>query len=94
MWFPFILSFLSGAVFIIFVKYFYTFSRNAIPSRYHPAETPEDEHIQVLVVGDIGRSPRMQYHAISVAKHGKHVDLIGYKGEHTMSGMNTDETND
>lgn len=36
--------------------------------------------IQVLVLGDIGRSPRMQYHALSIAKHGGHVDLIGYHG--------------
>lgn len=34
--------------------------------------------IQVLVLGDIGRSPRMQYHALSIAKHRCHVDLIGY----------------
>ncbi|KAI9710609.1 MAG: hypothetical protein M1812_007373 [Candelaria pacifica] len=35
--------------------------------------------VQVLVLGDIGRSPRMQNHAISIAKNGGHVDLIGYK---------------
>lgn len=34
--------------------------------------------IQILVLGDLGRSPRMQYHALSVARHGCHVDLIGY----------------
>lgn len=34
--------------------------------------------VQVVVLGDIGRSPRMQYHAISIAKHGGRVDLIGY----------------
>ena len=36
---------------------------------------------QVVVLGDIGRSPRMQYHAISLAKHGAKVYLIGYQGE-------------
>lgn len=35
---------------------------------------------QVLVLGDIGRSPRMQYHALSIAKHGGDVQLIGYEG--------------
>ncbi|KAL9064316.1 MAG: hypothetical protein Q9161_008948 [Pseudevernia consocians] len=35
--------------------------------------------VQILVLGDIGRSPRMQYHALSIAKHGAHVDLIGYR---------------
>jgi beta-1,4-mannosyltransferase len=36
--------------------------------------------VQVLVLGDIGRSPRMQYHAMSIAKHGGRVDIIGYNG--------------
>ncbi|OJD37148.1 beta-mannosyltransferase [Diplodia corticola] len=35
--------------------------------------------VQVVVLGDIGRSPRMQYHAISLAKLGYTVDIIGYK---------------
>ncbi|KAF2495138.1 beta-1,4-mannosyltransferas-like protein [Lophium mytilinum] len=33
---------------------------------------------QVVVLGDIGRSPRMQYHAISIAKNGGQVQLVGY----------------
>ncbi|EPE06562.1 chitobiosyldiphosphodolichol beta-mannosyltransferase [Ophiostoma piceae UAMH 11346] len=33
--------------------------------------------VQVLVLGDVGRSPRMQYHALSIAERG-HVQLIGY----------------
>jgi hypothetical protein len=36
---------------------------------------------QVVVLGDIGRSPRMQYHAMSIAKYGKLVDMIGYQGD-------------
>jgi beta-1,4-mannosyltransferase len=36
--------------------------------------------VQIVVLGDIGRSPRMQYHAISIAKHGGRVDIIGYQG--------------
>lgn len=36
--------------------------------------------VQILVLGDIGRSPRMQYHATSIAKHGGYVQLIGYCG--------------
>ncbi|TGZ84391.1 hypothetical protein EX30DRAFT_316315, partial [Ascodesmis nigricans] len=36
--------------------------------------------IAVLVLGDLGRSPRMQYHALSIARRGAVVDLIGYKG--------------
>ncbi|NXN27357.1 ALG1 mannosyltransferase, partial [Nycticryphes semicollaris] len=32
----------------------------------------------VAVLGDLGRSPRMQYHALSLARHGLSVDLLGY----------------
>ncbi len=34
----------------------------------------------VVVVGDLGRSPRMQYHAQALASHDAEVDLIGYEG--------------
>jgi len=37
--------------------------------------------VHVLVLGDIGRSPRMTYHALSIAKHGGTVNLIGYLGK-------------
>jgi beta-1,4-mannosyltransferase len=36
--------------------------------------------VQVVVLGDIGRSPRMQYHALSLANHGAKVDIVGYTG--------------
>jgi beta-1,4-mannosyltransferase len=36
--------------------------------------------VQVLVLGDIGRSPRMQYHALSIVKHGGRLQVIGYLG--------------
>jgi beta-1,4-mannosyltransferase len=36
--------------------------------------------VHVLVLGDVGRSPRMTYHALSIAKHGGKVNLIGYLG--------------
>lgn len=39
-----------------------------------------DVSVQVVVLGDIGRSPRMQYHAISLAQHGAQVDITGYTG--------------
>lgn len=63
-----------------------------LPSQYRP-KTPErppagqdaslepKTRVQILVLGDIGRSPRMQYHALSIAKHGGQVDIIGYNGE-------------
>ncbi|XP_076169096.1 chitobiosyldiphosphodolichol beta-mannosyltransferase isoform X3 [Ptiloglossa arizonensis] len=40
----------------------------------------EHKHVSVLVFGDLGRSPRMQYHVISFAKEGFKVDFIGYPG--------------
>ena len=51
-----------------------------LPSRYSPVSKEEPVSVQVLVLGDIGRSPRMQYHALSIARHGGRVDLIGYQG--------------
>src|SRR5262249_37709527 len=34
----------------------------------------------VVVVGDLGKSPRMQYHAHALAASGVDVDFIGYPG--------------
>lgn len=36
--------------------------------------------VAVLVLGDIGRSPRMQNHAVALANAGWKVELIGFKG--------------
>ncbi|KAJ2391863.1 mannosyltransferase, partial [Coemansia sp. RSA 2603] len=44
----------------------------------------DTRRVAILVLGDIGRSPRMQYHAISLARAGWHVDLIGYNGVRPM----------
>jgi beta-1,4-mannosyltransferase len=65
-----------------------------LPTRYIKHSPPKatlkgtvDEpkiSVQVLVLGDIGRSPRMQYHAMSIAKHGGRVDVIGYQGAYTF----------
>lgn len=43
----------------------------------------EPRHAIVLVLGDVGRSPRMQYHALSLArsKAFTRVFLVGYHGE-------------
>ena len=52
-----------------------------LPHRYAP---PADGKVRVvvLVLGDIGRSPRMQYHALSIARKGGLVELVGYNGSH------------
>ncbi|KAK7734907.1 mannosyltransferase [Cytospora paraplurivora] len=71
-----LLSLLGAGVLTLLLAAFLLF-----PSRYRPSSTASGKHrvsAQVLVLGDIGRSPRMQYHALSIANHGGSVDLIGY----------------
>lgn len=38
-------------------------------------------HVVVVVLGDVGRSPRMQYHALSLAKRDFSVTLLGFCSE-------------
>ena len=35
--------------------------------------------VGVVVLGDLARSPRMKYHALSLLSHGFSVDMIGYQ---------------
>lgn len=35
-------------------------------------------NVCIVVLGDIGRSPRMQYHALSLGEKGHKVDMVGY----------------
>lgn len=44
-------------------------------------------HVVVVVLGDVGRSPRMQYHAMSLASHGVRVTLVGYSGERCIGAV-------
>ena len=39
----------------------------------------------IVVLGDIGRSPRMQNHALSLVKHRFNVYFIGYRGMYKVS---------
>ncbi|KAM0086911.1 mannosyltransferase [Fusarium odoratissimum] len=75
----FIVSVIAGALSCVFLVWLIRGLAILIPTRYQPSQKAEDDHIQILVVGDVGRSPRMQYHALSVAKHGRNVDIVGYK---------------
>ncbi|WVQ85948.1 hypothetical protein IAT38_008116 [Cryptococcus sp. DSM 104549] len=52
---------------------------NARPAQHRTAT--------VLVLGDIGRSPRMMYHAESLAKHGWKTFLVGYDDTSVISGL-------
>ncbi|CAG9763337.1 unnamed protein product [Ceutorhynchus assimilis] len=40
--------------------------------------TKEKKNVCIVVLGDIGRSPRMQYHALSLSEKGHKVDILGY----------------
>lgn len=51
----------------------------SLPERFVKG-SKNDDSVQIVVLGDIGRSPRMQYHALSIAKHGGRVRLVGYVG--------------
>jgi beta-1,4-mannosyltransferase len=46
-------------------------------------------HVVVVVLGDIGRSPRMQYHALSLCSmlHVEKVTVVGYKGEQPLLAL-------
>jgi beta-1,4-mannosyltransferase len=58
---------------VLLIAYFlYAFLRN------------EKLSVYIIVLGDIGRSPRMQYHAICFAEQGYRVHLIGYRGSPLM----------
>ena len=41
----------------------------------------------VVVLGEIGRSPRMQYHALALADAGAAVTLVGYGGADLVPGL-------
>jgi beta-1,4-mannosyltransferase len=43
--------------------------------------------VDVVVLGDIGRSPRMQYHALALADAGARVDLIGLGGSEPFAAL-------
>ncbi|TEB39137.1 hypothetical protein FA13DRAFT_1808946 [Coprinellus micaceus] len=45
------------------------------PRNYHSFRS-----VAILVLGDVGRSPRMMYHAQSFAENGFVTDIVGYKG--------------
>ncbi|KAG4304177.1 hypothetical protein PORY_002358 [Pneumocystis oryctolagi] len=49
-------------------------------SRFNDKHKAPKRSVCLVVLGDLGRSPRMQYHALSLAQHGFEVDLVGYRG--------------
>jgi len=49
----------------------------------------DEPHVVIVVLGDIGRSPRMQFHALAFAKNGWRVTLLGYSGESLLQTLET-----
>ncbi|XP_073816887.1 ALG1, chitobiosyldiphosphodolichol beta-mannosyltransferase [Musca autumnalis] len=46
-------------------------------------------NVCIVVLGDIGRSPRMEYHACSFLEHNYNVDLIGYLESQPLEQLST-----
>lgn len=64
-----------------------------IPSPYQEGSkfAKKNQTVAILVLGDIGRSPRMQYHAASLSKAGFKVQIIGYKGTQPHASLLADQ---
>ena len=45
-------------------------------------EKSGESQFQVVVLGDAGRSPRMQYHCLSLVQLNYSVDLVAYGGNY------------
>jgi len=48
-------------------------------------------HVVVVVLGDLGRSPRMQYHCQSLLDTGHNVSFVGYRGEALIESLTQQE---
>ena len=63
------------ATFLLFLTWFSYKTWRTLHRNEHSLRS-----VAILVLGDIGRSPRMMYHAQSFAENGFTTDLIGYGG--------------
>lgn len=50
----------------------------------------EMTNVTVVGLSDVGRSPRFQYHCMSLAQEGFHVNVIGYKGAKPKKQLSSD----
>ncbi|XP_071534698.1 chitobiosyldiphosphodolichol beta-mannosyltransferase [Panulirus ornatus] len=51
----------------------------------------EREQVAVVVLGDLGHSPRMNYHALSLSEEGYEVNLVGFAGSEPQDEVLNDE---
>ncbi|XP_076065591.1 ALG1, chitobiosyldiphosphodolichol beta-mannosyltransferase [Oratosquilla oratoria] len=54
-------------------------------------ETKARENVTVVVLGDLGHSPRMSYHALSLSQEGFEVTMVGYRGSRPQQEILEDE---
>lgn len=59
--------------------------RRGVSAREKPGQ--QQQRVAVVVLGDVGRSPRMQYHAMSLASHKVRVSVVGYTGERCINAI-------
>jgi beta-1,4-mannosyltransferase len=62
-----------------------------LPNVLEICGTPSYRTVAIIVLGDIGRSPRMMYHAESFASHGFNTYIIAYKGTFAPSRLSGGE---
>ena len=62
-----------------------------IASMKQKKERQELPVVVVVVLGDLGRSPRMGYHVTSLRKEGFRVVFVGYKGSNLDPNILQDE---
>lgn len=77
----------------VFALYLITLAYFFLPSPYLSGSkfAKKNQSVAILVLGDIGRSPRMQYHALSLSKAGFKVELIGYRGTQPHKSLLEDQ---
>lgn len=51
----------------------------------------EKKAVSVIVLGDFGRSPRMQYHSLSLLRRNFAVDVVAYQGSDPLEEINRNE---
>lgn len=54
-------------------------------------EVENRERVTVVVLGDLGHSPRMNYHALSLSEEGFEVNLVGFAGSKPQVEVLSDE---
>ncbi|TFK30666.1 hypothetical protein FA15DRAFT_22483 [Coprinopsis marcescibilis] len=73
---PSLVAVLACLALTCFLWYFFK------PRNYHSLRS-----VAILVLGDIGRSPRMMYHAQSFAENGFMTELVGYGGSDVIPAL-------